>query len=313
MQQLGASFAELTILPPTPNDPYPPLPLEVDDQYIYVSHVDNQPPGVISEITGFNLGVQVYLTCVPLTTMEMAYGIGEVFDWNRQKRVIEECLRAVKRSLDNIPAELMLKPSSRPGEFEQSIPVAESREYFPPMHDFPGARRGGDNDPRNGDSSIKPDVKRNLQYEIQKANVYASQLGTRSYLVEKYWNLFDAHNASASARENGTSNNSSVTSSPGVMASGLDGILRNSLGGVAPGQFDVVENHMNSERENIVKDLLQVLSSISQVNMEPNGSSFVSSPHHKQNNITNIASDRLTKSAKLPLHFLTTHATEKDH
>src|SRR5277367_2723602 len=101
-QQLGAVF-ELIIPPPTPSEPYPPLPLEVDDQYIYVSYVDPQPAGLISEITGFNLNIQIYMTCTPLNTMEIAYGIDEIFDWNRQKRVLEKCLQAAKHALDSAP------------------------------------------------------------------------------------------------------------------------------------------------------------------------------------------------------------------
>jgi hypothetical protein len=217
MQQLGASFSELVIPPPTPNEPYPPLPLEVDDQHIYVSHVDPQPSDVVSEITGFNLGIHIYMTCTPLATMEMAYGIDEVFDWNRQRRVLEECLRAVKRTLDHAPRELMLNPGSERYQHER------------------------------------------LQYEIQKANIYASQLGTRSYIVEKYWNLLESNNRKTQTGQG----------SPGVMALGLDGMLPKSV------PHDI-ESHMSTERETIVKDLLKVLGSISQVNMEPNGGSFVS-------------------------------------
>ena len=76
MQQLGATFGELLIPPPTPTEPYPPLPLEVDDQYIYVDHIEPQPKEITSKLAGFNLGIQIYQTLTPLATMEMAYGNG---------------------------------------------------------------------------------------------------------------------------------------------------------------------------------------------------------------------------------------------
>jgi len=270
MQQLGASFGELFISPPTPNEPYPPLPLEVDDQYIYVSHVDPQPPGTIPEITGFNLGIQIYMTCTPLATMEMAYGIDEIFDWNRQKRVLEECLRAAKRTLDIAPRELMLQPGTQPGEFE-----VYDRPYFPPLPEFPGVRANG-NEVQHWPQDT-PEARRRLQYEIQKANIYASSLGTRSYIVEKYWNLLDAYN-----RVKANTVTPSAQGSPGLMASGLDGMLPKSV----TSNYDMVETHMANERESIVKDLLRVLGSISQVNMEPNGGSFI-------NKIRQIASTLL--------------------
>lgn len=259
MQQLGASFGELLITPPTPREPYPPYPVEVDDEYIYLERIDPQPAGVISKLTGFNLACEVYMTVTPLATMEIAYGIDEIFDFNRQKRVLDECLRSCRRVLDKAPKELLLiHPDS-----SNDIRIPE-RDYFPPVHDYPGMRSNGNGMPWLQDSS---EPRRKLQYEIQKANIYVSQLGTRSYIVEKYWNLQESYD-----RLKGKSGASSVMSSPGVVALGLDSMLPKQL---ATSNSDVTEINIAQERESIVKDLLQVLGAISQVNMEPNGSSFI--------------------------------------
>jgi hypothetical protein len=266
MQQLGASFGELLIPPPTVSDPYPPLPMEVDDEYIYVDHVDPQPAGVISRLTGFNLNIKVYATVTPLATMELAYGIDSVFDWNRQRRVLEECLQSVKRSLDHAPPELMLQ-TSKP--LDSQAPA--QGQYYPPMPDFPGHRVNNGNESAQWQLA-NPEARRQLQLEIQKANIYASQLGTRSYIVEKYWNLQESYEA---MKANTAGETSSVMSSPGVMASGLDGMLLPKTNGHTS-HYPDVETSVANERESIVKDLLKVLSSISQVNMEPNGGSFVS-------------------------------------
>ena len=258
MQQLGATFGELLIPPPTPSEPYPPLPMEIDDEYIYVSHIDRQPDGIRSKLAGFNLGIQIYQTLTPLATMEMAYGIDQVFDWNRQKKVLEEALRNVKSVLRAAPRELLLQPNPQSGQYEPT-----DRQYYPPMTDYPGVRSNGN----DMSQWIDADARRKLQYEIQKANIYASQLGTRSYIVEKYWNLYEVY-------EQMKMNNGGVPqlSSPGLMATGLDGMLPKST----TSDYDGIETIVNSERESIVKDLLRVLGSISQVNMEPNASSFVS-------------------------------------
>jgi hypothetical protein len=266
LQQLG-TFSEVIIPPPTPSEPYPPLPLEVDDQYIYVSHVDPQPAGIVSEITGFNLNIQIYMTCTPLNIMEIAYGIDEIFDWNRQKRVLENCLRAVKHALDGAPKELMLTPGSQPGEFEGE----NGRGYIQPVQHFHSVRDGSGSAAGHDDLNLQVS-RRPMQYEIQKANIYVSQLGTRSYLVEKYWNLLDAYESKVRSRDS-SATSPGTQSSPGVMASGLDAVMRGMAG---TGGYEMVECHMSTERETIVKDLLRVLGSISQVNMEPNGGSFVS-------------------------------------
>jgi hypothetical protein len=270
MQQLGASFGELLIPPPTPTEPYPPLPMELDDEYIYVDHFDPQPAGTMSKLTGFNLNIKVYATVTPLATMELAYGIDNVFDWNRQKRVLEDCLQAVKRALDDAPLELMLQPTKA---FGGQAPTHS--QYYPPMPDYPGHRSNGN----EGSQWLlnNPEARRHLQFEIQKANIYVSQLGTRSYIVEKYWNLQESYDTMKAASGSETP---SVMTSPGVMASGLDGILLNRNNGNATSNYsDSFETYVTTERESVVKDLLRVLSSISQVNMEPNGASFVSYSH----------------------------------
>jgi len=187
----------------------------------------------------------------------MCYGIDQVFDWNRQKKILEECLQKVKSILDSVPRELMLTPGSQPGEFAS---FESARPYFPPVAEYPGLRANGDEMGHWPQESSES--RRQIQYEIQKANIYASQLGTRSYIVEKYGNLQEVYEHRAS---NGQ------LASPGAVASGLD-----KLGGKTSA-FDHIETNVANEREIIVKDLLRVLGSISQVNMEPNGSSFVRS------------------------------------
>jgi len=265
MQQIGGTFGELLIPPPTKAEPYPPLPLEVDDNCIFEDHVQSQPPGSISKLKAFNLNCQIFETVTPLATMELAYGIDSVFDIKAQKQVMEGCLRRVKRILNNVPQELMLQPGSQAGEFATSTP------YYPPTSAYLGMRA-------NGNGSMQSDQertenKRLLQFEIQKANIYASQLGTRSFIVEKYWNLETAHEEMT--RNSGGGSN---LSSPGVIAIGLDGMTpKQQLSNTAD------EINIANERESVVKDLLQLLGSISQVNMEPNGASFVrvaSTIHH---------------------------------
>jgi hypothetical protein len=257
MQQLGGSFGELLIPPPTKSEPYPPLPLEIDDEYIFEQSVQPQPLGTISKLKAFNLNCKIFQTVTPLATMELAYGIDSVFDINKQKQVMEGCLRAVKTVLNDIPRELMLQPGSQAGEF-----AASATPYYPPMPAYPGMQTNGNDTIQRIQESLEK--RRMLQFEIQKANIYASQLGTRSYIVEKYWTLETAHDEMKM-----TSGGGSNLSSPDVITVGLDGMLSKQ----APSKAD--EINIANERESVVKDLLQMLGSISQVNMEPNGASFV--------------------------------------
>ncbi|KAK3109763.1 hypothetical protein LTR53_016620, partial [Teratosphaeriaceae sp. CCFEE 6253] len=268
IQQLGASFGELVIPPPTMSDPYSPLPAEIDDFCIYPTHNEQQPDSLLPMTAGFNANVKVFSSYTALSTMEMAWGVDAVVDWGRQKRVLHESLRRCKNSIAELPTELKVFPSA--GPFPSSH--QNGNTYYPNFTQ-PNMQR----DPaealmrpsQRGEPAQSQEERRRMQYEIQKANIYASALATRSYIIEKYFNLCEAHDR---VRHH-SQMPGSMPSSPGtgITAAGLDGILPQ-----APtSHFDVIGQEMRQEREEIIKDLLVVLGSINQVNMEPNAESFV--------------------------------------
>lgn len=256
MVQLGVDFGELRFPLPTATDPYPPLPAEVDDEYIYHDHVGVQPTGMLSKLVAFNANVRIYTSLTPLITLEMCNYIDGVFDWSRQKRVLETALRNVKGVLSTLPRDLELKHESRLGEFE-----SVARPLYAPMAGYPGDQSSG-----NGVAWLDHEQRRRLQFEIQKANVYISQLGTRSYYVEKYSTL-----QKALERARSTTEVDSEMKDIGV-SSDSDPLL---AGNASLSSIRDIEASVTRERENIVQDLLRVLNSISQENMEPNGGSLV--------------------------------------
>ena len=257
--QFGAAFDELVLPPATPNKPYPPYPREVDDQCIFPDQIFDQPQDRVSLITGFNTNVKIYNSYNRLDASEFAYGAGEVFDWERQKRVLDGCLRNCKRVLEGVPSELTVWPRKQK--------VGQAGSLYP---DLSGGHPGQAffNMAQFGTSP------REAQYEIQKANIYASQLATRSYLVEKYWNLWEA-NQKLKAQSN--SAHSSAVNSPRTGAAVLDGFLQQTPPTSASMSDIMTDRDMITERELIIRDLLEVLTSIDMVHMEPSADSFVSS------------------------------------
>ncbi|KAJ4359234.1 hypothetical protein N0V95_002315 [Ascochyta clinopodiicola] len=249
IQQLGASFGELNIAPATPTEPLPPLPVEVDDVHIFPDEIHAQQSGLVPLITGFNVNVRIFLSYSSLSTAEMAFGMDEVFDWDRQQRIFEQSLQRCRQILESLPD--VLKVQSKAARDNLAQP---KQPYFPPLPDFDGMRDPASNSFASAEAQ---DLRR---YEIQKANVYASHLATRSYLVEKYFMLQEK--ANAKARNN-------TRSSPSALASGLDRFVSGSTS-----DAEALEKVMSEERELVVKDLLVVLGSIDMVNMEPNGDSF---------------------------------------
>jgi hypothetical protein len=273
MEQLGANFGELVIPPPTHTDPYPPLPAEVDDFCVYPTHTEAQPAGYVPIIAGFNANVRIYSSYNAVATMDMAWGLDSVVDWERQKRILHESLRRCKQSMTELPQELTVhntgtsQNGASNGFFQSHAQPQLGRDPAQSLMS-PSSR-----------SSVEqsPEDRRRSQYEIQKANIYASSLATRSYLVEKYWNLCEAH---------GRTQQNASTSRPdspnaGNAAAGMDGMISPQPTATSSNN-DAIEMELREERESIVRDLLTVLSSIDQVNMEPSADSFVSSdlPFH---------------------------------
>ncbi|SMY25633.1 unnamed protein product [Zymoseptoria tritici ST99CH_1A5] len=269
MEQLGASFGELVIPPPTHTEPYPPLPAEVDDFCIYPTHTEAQPAGLVPMIAGFNANVRVYSSYNAVATMEVAWGIDSIVDWDRQKRVLHESLRRCKKAMTELPAELVVhntgadaqQNGNNNGSYYTSISHAQPHFNRDPAHSLMSPTS------RSSIEAPSPEDRRRSQYEIQKANIYASSLATRSYLVEKYWNLCEAYGRTRQNPRPSSATPDSPTA--GIMSAGLDGIVPPTSGG-----FDAIEAEMREERESIVRDLLTVLSSIDQVNMEPSADSF---------------------------------------
>ena len=243
MFQLGSSHAGLVLAPPTQSQPYPAYPANADDKDIQANEVLEQDLETATLMTGFRIAADIYMTMNGIVSVEMSYGL-EGLKWSGQRQMMKEGLLAAKAVLDRLPVELQLLPG---GDQDAAAPFDDPNlEYVPPGYSaqFP-------HDVRQVIKS-QPARRRLLQLEIQKANIFCSQLATRSFFVELYFtrrNLFD----------------------PDVqlLASGGEG------GEEENEEEESVRVLMTQERDAIVEDLLVVLGAISQRSLEPNGNSLV--------------------------------------
>lgn len=246
-------------------------------------------------IAGFNANVRVLSSYNLISTLEMAWGVDTVIDWERQKKILQESLHRCKAAVRDLPQELTIWPQSN-NAFGNHQNGNDFGFSFPQLTN---ARDPAQLNPNDVDAT--PEDRRRRQYEIEKANIYASSLSTRSYLVEKYFRLDEAQNKWKTQHSN------SNPPSPGIMAAGLDGVHSP----VPTGQHDSIEQEMSDEREHIVKDLLVVLSSIDRVNMEPNADSFVSSNSYLDFVGITLTLVRQQKYVPWPARFLTCPNREK--
>jgi hypothetical protein len=231
IQQIGSTDTPIYLPPETPTERYPPLPLEVDDEFIFRTHVELQPANRVSQLVGFNANVRVYNSYNALSAWEVAFGSGRIVDWERQRSLLFECLQNSKMAVANVPPELSLHPHR-----DDSADAAED----------PWMRE-----------------RRHIQYEIQKANIYVSQLATRSYLAEKYWSLYATWKMYHRPSEEG---------GPGTPVK-VEGNAHRGIDDAA--QSDYIGKAMAEERRLVVRDLFVLLQSVNELNMEPNGASFV--------------------------------------
>lgn len=256
--QMGSSDIRMHVPPETPTDRYPPFPIEVDDEFLFSTHVNQQPTGRVSRLVGFNANVRVYSSYNSLLAWETAFGSGQIFNWEHQRASLWDCLQKAKTALLEVPVELSLyHPKQAPPRFSG---MGEDGSVF----DYP-------------DDHINQE-KRAIQYEIQKANIYASQLCTRSWLVEKYWNLFETYLKYGEA-ENSTATSISMVKSEGSLDTRpepiSEGISELPTRLTSHAQSDYIGRMMALERKAVIKDLFVLLRTVNELNMEPNGASIV--------------------------------------
>lgn len=263
--QLGSSDIRTHMPPETRTDRYPPLPLEIDDEFLFPTHVNPQPADRVSRLVGFNANVRVYSSYSALLAWEIAFGSGQIFDWEHQRSCLWDCLQKAKSALVNVPPQLSL---------------------FHPKRISPAGLSGLGED---GSVFSYPDdhihqERRAIQYEIQKANIYASQLCTRSYLVEKYWNLFETFTKYGNSAKIGTSN----PATPHIKTETITDVHAeptptvpsdSSSQALIHAQTDYIGRMMAEERKLVIKEFFILLRTVNEVNMEPNGASIVSLPH----------------------------------
>ncbi|GIK02527.1 hypothetical protein Aspvir_006583 [Aspergillus viridinutans] len=248
IQQLGSTDTPMYLPPETPTDRYPPLPLEVDDEFIFRTHVEPQPANRVSQLVGFNANVRVYNSYNSLSAWEVAFGSGQIVDWERQRALLFECLQNSKAALANVPPELSLHPHR-----DDSAHAAED---------------------------LWMRERRHIQYEIQKANIYVSQLATRSYLAEKYWSLYAIWKMYHRSSEEG---------GPGTSVK-VEGNAHKGIDDAA--QSDYIGMAMAEERRLVVRDLFVLLRSVNEVNMEPNGASFTGKVRQVASTLLNLPHSR---------------------
>ncbi|KAI1610089.1 hypothetical protein EDD37DRAFT_639865 [Exophiala viscosa] len=291
-RQLDEAEGDMLMPPVSHAEMLPPLPVEVDDENITQDQIFPQPRGVVSELVGFNLNVKVFRAFHFLAALEMAFGANTVYDWDRQRQIIRRALQNVKEATKNAPKELQLHPSDGFGEWPPT--QSDMSAYAQLFNDRDGVQSDpvADSLGAHGQYPV-PHSKRTVQFEIQKANIYATQLSSRSYLVERFWNLYDIVERD---KANLTSDKVMPSSSPttGIITTGMEHGYREAAGRTpSDSLMDAGEQTMAVEREDIVRDMALLLKSINQVNMEPNGMSFC-------NKIRTVASTLLeTKRARM--------------
>ncbi|KAJ5514726.1 hypothetical protein N7463_004278 [Penicillium fimorum] len=315
LHQMGSSDIKVHVPPETPTDRYPPLPLEIDDEFLFSTHVEPQPSDRVSQLVGFNANVRVYSSYTTLLAWEIAFGSGQIFDWEHQRNSIWDCLKQAKSALSNVPPELSLRH---------------------PKHISPAGLSGLDRDDTifSYSNDHIHQERRAIQYEIQKANIYASQLSTRSFLVEKYWSLFETFSKYGMSP---TFTTPGGTTPHIKIEGGLNSVPSASATptGTAPSEAttqahahtDYIGRMMAEERKLVIKDLFVLLRTVNEVNMEPNGASITNkirqvastllSLSHRPNqstteipNVTTAAAPSPSPATTPPGHILTTTEAE---
>ncbi|OAQ82656.1 fungal transcriptional regulatory protein [Purpureocillium lilacinum] len=304
LSQLGASHPDLVIAPSTPSLPYPAYPENVDDICVLANEIIHQAEGSVTLLTGFRFAIDIYTTMNGIVSLELAYGMSTL-PWPDQRLLLRDGLLAAKSIVDNLPPELQLGNHAAAAVDDASSLASldeAGMQYVPPL--WPEAQPA--HDLRNV-IKAQPLRRRQLQYEIQKANIFVSQLATRFYFVDMYYNLRDVYlqeqqqEPQAQQDENQeppqqqqqdedgntiepTSSNAAAAAAPSG-PSDEEKALRDA-------DDKEILDLMAQERELIVQNLLTVLGSVSQRSLEPNGGALINKIRQVASTLLADAPDR---------------------
>lgn len=174
LQQSGISPWDLTFPPSDPTDPYPSLPLEIDDPFLTPSQTYPTPHGLISEMSGFNTSVRIYIAYRDLASIEASIellsgdnNVNTAPLHERQAMALQCSLLTVQQIQRDLPSELSLSPHETP-------PKSHNRT-FPALVPQLGIDTGLTDWNR-------PEERRRIQLGLQKVNIHHSFLSTCLHL-----------------------------------------------------------------------------------------------------------------------------------
>lgn len=238
LNQIGVSFSELFVPPQTRSEPYPPLPLELDDTDLTSTDAFFPPSGTVSRLVAFNANVQVLLSCDKLAILDDGYGVDETFGLDQRKAVLEHSLLTMRNIMNDTSNELDLGDPTAPDQPQEPLHHSNTKLFTQDL----GPHPLGDYDfketaaelARIQRSKVSAAERAKVQYRtevskyrIQVSNFHANQLSVCSYLVGQYWSLCEVRHSAHSPNDTTISSSPCFTSNPNnylpdTTQSGLD-------------------------------------------------------------------------------------------
>lgn len=174
VQQSGISPLDLMFPPPDPSDPYPSLPLEVDEVLLTPTGAHPMPLGLMSAIAGFNTSVRIYNAYRDLASIESSLELLSSINsaakaglHEEQSKLLQTSLLEVKQIQRDLPPEVSLSP--------QATPSQSQNRTFPTLV----PQLGIDTGPTDWN---RPDERKRIQLALQKVNIHHSFLYTCLHL-----------------------------------------------------------------------------------------------------------------------------------
>ena len=282
MIQLGQQSSDIFVPSAIPVGEYPELPAEVDDCYIFEDRIEEQPREILSELVGFNTNVRIFRSYDPLSIIDVKSASGGFYmDWRAEKDAVRRCLWECKQTTKDIPEELLLPQPCQKGAFGANQTCS--------TFDCPQSRDGIRIAPSestnltNMDPSRSLQERRNIQCNIQTANIHISHLGTRFHIIDRYWRLCQSYHHTRQPKPNYPREPQVPTQDltlPGIDR--IDQMIGPSidykrLPYLYQDPKDLPnDEEMEKEPVLVLRDLFVFINSIRPVSMEPNGGSIVS-------------------------------------
>ena len=182
LQQIRVCFSDLSFSPETAAEPYPPLPLEFDDECLTPAATILPSHGTLSELVEFNLNIKI------LSSYDQLVGTSHYYSSEDQMMLLQHSFLMITGVRRGIPNELGGTCATSPGPQGEVLRSLPSHPSTLSGYDF---KESTAERARIEEAQKIAAERTKIRTSMQISDLETNQLSVYAYFVSRYWSICD--------------------------------------------------------------------------------------------------------------------------